>query len=179
MSNRPPKTTLQRLRSGRGRVQPDEYSARQGSKPGAAKGAAVDLRPLGGAPKGVPPRVRYWWRATAKDLPQLSQRDRHAVLDYCRKMVEHEELIAIVEAEGRFVERDGVRVRSVEYTALLEAEKALHRMRKDFAALAGHRARAKALPGAAGAGESGDGGERVLSPMARLLAESGKLSVVQ
>ena len=83
-------------------------------------------------------------------------------------MVELEELTAIVEAEGRFVERDGVRVRSVEYTALLEAEKALHRMRKDFAALAGHRSRAKALPGAEVGAPAESGDARGLSRMEAL-----------
>lgn len=143
MSSRPPNSTLQRTRAGRGRVQPPEMAAAHTP----AQRQPADVPELGDPPSTAPARVRHWWRETARDMPQLSQRDRHAVLDYCFLLVEQESLRKDVRREGRFdTLDDGRKVPSGPYAALREIEKRLHAMRKDFAALAAHRARAKHVP---------------------------------
>ena len=90
--------------------------------------------------------MRWWWRRTKRDWPQLSQRDAQAFLDYCHLLVEQEDLRALVEKHGRFV--DATKPTSKEtpyYAALIRVERRLIPFRRDFAALAGYRERAGAV----------------------------------
>ena len=117
-----------------------------------------DLKPIGPPPKTAPDRVRAWWRKTVRDWPQLSRRDYQAFLDYCFLLVEQEDLRALVTEHGMFWEvvdvkgpKDNrVEVRRTEetpyYAALVRAERRLMAIRRDFAALAGYRERAGAVP---------------------------------
>ena len=106
--------------------------------------APVELEPIGTPPRNAPARVRYWWKKTIQDWPQLSRRDRQALLDYCFALVEQEELRIAVEKTGRFVEdkRNGCMTESVEYKSLVRVDKRLQSLRRDFAAFAGYRERA-------------------------------------
>ena len=106
----------------------------------------ADLLPLGKPPRSASARVRRLWREAAKRWPQLSQRDYEAMLDYCRALVEQEELRAQVDAEGRFYENAmGTPKEAPWYTALVRVERRLQSMRRDFAGLAGYRERARAV----------------------------------
>ena len=116
-----------------------------------------DLRPLGGPPKDAPERVRWWWRRTKRDWPQLSQRDAQAFADYCFLMAEQEDLRALVAKHGRFV--DETKPTSKEtpyYAALIRVERRLIPFRRDFAALAGYRERAGAVRKPAAKGDDID-----------------------
>ena len=106
----------------------------------------VDLVPLGPPPRKAPARVRAHWRATAKDWPQLSQRDRQAMVDYCYALAEQEDLRELVDTEGRFyTNASGTVKETAYYYALVRVEKRLQTLRRDFAALAGYRERAAAV----------------------------------
>ena len=106
----------------------------------------VDLVPLGPPPRKAPARVRAHWRAAAKDWPQLSQRDRPAMVDYCFALAEQEDLRELVEEHGRFAPNAAGTVKETAYyTALVRVEKRLQTLRRDFAALAGYRERAAAV----------------------------------
>ena len=115
----------------------------------------TDLKPVGSPPKDAPPRVKGWWRSTVRDWPQLSRRDRQALLDYCHALIEQEDLRALVELHGRFHEVDRVNSRgeviatsmkeTPYYAALVRVDGRLQSLRRDFAALAGYRERAKAV----------------------------------
>ena len=107
---------------------------------------APDLVPLGKPPRKAPARVRTLWRAAAKRWPQLSERDYEAMLDYCHALVEQEELRAEVGEAGRFyVNGSGTPKEHPAYTALVRVERRLQSMRRDLAALAGYRERARAV----------------------------------
>lgn len=115
--------------------------------PHVAKQPNVDLEPIGQAPRKAPARVKYWWKKTVADWPQLSRRDYQAILDYCYALVEQEELRVLVEAQGRFMpdDRNGGMKETSEYGALVRVEKRLQSLRRDFAAFAGYRERAGAV----------------------------------
>ena len=114
-----------------------------------------DLKPVGAPPREAGERVRRWWKATVRDWPQLSRRDRQALLDYCHALIEQEDLRALVEEHGRFHHVDQVNQRgdvigshlreTPYYTALRKVDYRLQTLRRDFAALAGYRERAKAV----------------------------------
>ena len=106
----------------------------------------ADLRPLGSPPKDAPERVKWWWRRTKRDWPQLSQRDAQAFLDYCYLLVEQEELRDLVDRHGRFLDLSKAESKETPYyAALIRAERRLISFRRDFAAPAGYRERAAAV----------------------------------
>lgn len=105
-----------------------------------------DLKPIGNPPRGTPKRVRAFWRETVKLWPQLSQRDTHALGDYCRLMVDQQDLRKLVDEHGPFaLNKAGTMVPSPPYTALRQVDRQLQTLRRDFAALAGYRERARAV----------------------------------
>ena len=165
--SRPPKSKLRRERELLGGPVEHPASRMATGRPGGTPGhRSPTLEPLGDPPSTAPARVRHWWRETAADMPHLSRRERHAVLDYSRKLVEQESLAKAVKRDGRFdTLDDGRKVPSGPYKSLLDCEASLHRMRKDFASLPGTRMRARE---AVVADEPSEGPADVCSPMAAL-----------